>query len=240
MATLNLFTETPATFQGQDLHDTASDAQARTDSEVASFPIAAWKNAIDTHFERINNACQGLEDWGEIAKTFTCAGAVVVDQAFTATGDATFSGDLDITTGSLDVGGVATFDGNVDLNSAGPTLFIGDDSGSPSIRLGKGDAGAAIIQLYSATFQRYAMRLESDESLRFARYNGAGSFQDYPLRLEANGEVTIANNVDMQGNYLDLPTNSGAPPAVTGRMYYDTSDNITYIYNGTVWKALYA
>lgn len=237
MATLNIFTETPATFQGQDLHLTKVDAVARTDAEVVNFPVAAWPNAADEHFERINKACQGLEDWGEIGKTFTCAGSVVVDQTFTATG-------------------LATFDAAVTLDSASADLTIGDGTGSTDLVIQKSDAGSAEFRWNtdsgSGLNSHWIVGMFSSEDLLFARRNADGTTNDTPLALDwGTGNVTFANDisavdgtftgiVDMQGAYCDLPTNSGAPTAVTARMYYDTSDNIAYIYNGTVWKALYA
>ncbi len=86
MATENIFTATPATFAGQDTHDTKIDAETRADSDSADYPIAAWANGIDEHFERLNRFAQGTEDFSEVGKMPVFAGDLHVDGDLTVDG----------------------------------------------------------------------------------------------------------------------------------------------------------
>lgn len=118
-----------------------------------------------------------------------------------ASGAVTMEGTvgLDITNGPLDVGGLATFDGDATFDSSAPEIFVGDGSGSPKLYFDKNDAGFAEVWFRNnesgTQQQRWILSHRSDESLAFQRYNSAGTFQDFTIQLNADGSVDVANTL---------------------------------------------
>lgn len=113
--------------------------------------------------------------------------------------DGTFSGNVDITSGTLDVGGLATFDGNAILDSASPTLTVGSGGGSPDIILNKTAAGSAETRYQTGGVLDWIVQNDVIESYQILRYV-AGSFQDVPFKiLNSTGDVTLANNLTVDG-----------------------------------------
>lgn len=114
------------------------------------------------------------------------------------------SAGVDITSGPLDVGGLATFDGDVTLGGASPELTIGDATGSVDLSFRKGtggtdnseinfftDAGSGVQRLWI-----FAHTPASD-NLEFKRRSAVdGSGIDVPLLIShSTGDVSIANTL---------------------------------------------
>ncbi len=298
----NILTDPSATYAASaTLVTTKVDAEVRTDPESATLPIANWATEHDDAVTDVNEWIVGTSSAGIAGNTMTCLGSVAIEQNL----------DLDSASPTLTLGdntgaprlildAVASSDGAIDWEqgsvlrwrlftnssaewrlhrynasgvfqdnpilvdpTAGDVAFASDitvagglfaltGTSTPTIRIDKTPGSTGILDFSTDGSTQWVVRNTSTENFEIERNNPAGTPADIPFAIAvATGNVTFANDisavdgtftgiVDMQGAYCDLPTNSGAPTAVTARMYYDTLDNIAYIYNGTVWKALYA
>ena len=90
--------------------------------------------------------------------------------------------------------------GNLDLNTASPTLTVGLGTGSPTITYNKLGAGAAENLWRDVGVVRWGNRFDASEDLSWRRHDAAGVFQDVPLLLEiATGDVLMANRLGVTG-----------------------------------------
>lgn len=124
------------------------------------------------------------------------AGAVGPLTLDTAAKGTEFAGNVDITSGTLDVGGAATLDANLSMGATSAAITMGDSLGSPSININKGPAGFGRIFFKSSGFNTWTIVVDSAENFEIARYDTGGSFIDNPIAIDqAAGNVVIANDI---------------------------------------------
>lgn len=124
--------------------------------------------------------------------------------------DGTFSGNVDITSGTLDVGGLATFNGNIDMDAANADFIFGDGTGGPDFIFDKSAAHASDIHWRTAGNISWLNRVDSSEDYTLLRYIAA-VFQDTPIHIDnatgditlgEDGNVTVTNNLSVGGKII--------------------------------------
>ena len=134
----------------------------------------------------------------------------------TATSDIEFFGDVTIggvtqTTGVADgttSGAMLYWNGSAWVEettirrSASQTLLVGDDAGTPVVRIAKSEAGTGNIQYYSAGVVRRGWQLDAGEWLNLNRYSTGGVFEATSASFKPDGDVTIGE----AGQTLSLPS----------------------------------
>ena len=118
------------------------------------------------------------------------------------------------TDGGLDLGGSANrwaglfaetgdFNGNLTLNSAGPTFRMGNGTGVPFLIHAKGETSVGVVlDLRSGGIAagdlRWRLQFDGSEGLSWRRFDAGGSGVDNPLVLDwATGLVSIANDLTL-------------------------------------------
>ena len=141
-----------------------------------------------------------------------------------ASGAATFAssvsmGALTATTGS--------FSGNVTLNSAGATLYIGAGTGAPVAVLNGSASLGKYFSIQTAGVTRWNISFINAEStgnvgsdIYFQAFNDAGTLIDNPLSITraAGGAISLNRPLSLAANY-GLAIADGAPGATTGNPF---------------------
>lgn len=118
--------------------------------------------------------------------------------------DGTFSGNVGITSGTLDVGGLTTLSGDLTLDSPNAEITLGDGTGSIDLTFQTGTGGADNAEISFLTnsvgsIQRHWIfaHVPATDNLEFKRRSATdGSSVDIPLSLSfSTGDVLMAKNL---------------------------------------------
>ena len=92
--------------------------------------------------------------------------------------------------------------GNVTLNSASPTLLVGDGTGSPDVTLDKSETGDAWSLYHNAGVLRWRAGIATDENYDVGRFNSSGVFQDTPISInQSTGLTALDKDVTVAGSF---------------------------------------
>ncbi len=103
--------------------------------------------------------------------------------------------------------------GDFTLDSASPTLTVGDGSGSPSVLLDKSAAGVGTLDFQTAGAAAWKVELDASDDLVFARGSGPTTSAK---ALGATGNWEFSNDVDLtdSGAQLKVGDGTGGPDLV--------------------------
>ncbi len=134
--------------------------------------------------------------------------------------------------------------GNVQVNSvleimnANAKLDMGDYSGTPEIRLGKGASSSAVIyfeQAATTTMNDKQINLNSSEELTFRHYNGTSWSTAF--------KISNSGYLQLRSSGAQLLSGTGAPGSSTGNdgdFYFRTDGGAStnlYVKSGGTWSA---
>ncbi len=145
--------------------------------------------------------------------------------------------------------GDMTFANDIILDSDDPALTVGDGTGNTAVQIkrGTGASDHALVEFFGdagAGLNRlWFMGLIPDASgnhIELRRRDTDGSAIDTPLRVRYdNGDIEVADNLILNGTYIDMPTGTSDPTGTQGRMYFNTStDKLRVFTSGVGWVSL--
>jgi len=107
--------------------------------------------------------------------------------------------------------GAVTAQSNLTLDSASPTLTVGDGSGSPNLVLDKDDFGLAKLIFQKASNPRWQLQMQVNEDFKVLRFNPADNGDSYNcVDLDrATGEMSLEANLSLTSSSPTLTVGDG-------------------------------
>jgi len=166
--------------------------------------------------------------------------------------DGTFSGNVDVTSGTLDVGGLVTFDvggsfnGDVDINGSNRTFALAG-TGSNTLEVNKGGGNFGTLRLLTDGNKTWDIQNDNSENFEIKRYIADVFQADSLVISNADGRATfeagiIAVDGDFSGtvtvdDVLNLDPQGSAPTGALGDMYCNSAGTL-HFHNGVSWKTV--
>jgi len=141
--------------------------------------------------------------------------------------------------------GVGTSSPGAKLDSRGTSWFSADSFGRVEITPTTGNGGTAVIRQYTTSPRNGGdLKIQVDASIQGGNLLFATGGSSERMRITSAGDIHPApGTTSMTNGFFYIPASAGAPTgvptAISGvvPMYYDTTNNKFYVYNGA-WKSV--